>query len=210
MSEPLEAEVNEEIRNRQLKSIWNRFGIYIIASAVIIILAVGGYEVSNYWNNKISQKESDRFDSAILMIEEGRSDEGYEKLLELTNSKSGYRGLALFRLSSESYDLGNFNESVEFLKKASNDKSLTEGLRSFAKIKAGLILVDHGSLDDVNNILDSLTKTSGSFSFHAKEIIALSMLSNGKESEAKLMFESIASDAATPPSLARRAEIFLQ
>ena len=80
MSEPLEAEVNEEIRSQQLKSIWNKFGLYIIGIAILIIFSVGGYEINNYWDSKTSQKESDLFDSAILMIEEGDQDQGYNKL----------------------------------------------------------------------------------------------------------------------------------
>ena len=90
MSEPLEAEVNEEIRNQQLKSIWNRFGLYIIAVALFIIFAVGGYEVNNYWNSKGSENEANLFDSAILMIEEGNEEAGFNKLIELSEGKTGY------------------------------------------------------------------------------------------------------------------------
>lgn len=210
MSEPLEAEVNEEIRNQQLKSIWNRFGLYIIAIALFIIFAVGSYEVNNYWNSKVSENESNLFDSAILMIEEGNEEGGYNKLIELSEGKTGYKGLALFRLSSESYNKDNFIQAIEFLKRASEDSSLTKKLREFAKLKAGLILVDHGSVDDVKNLLNDITVKNGPFAFHAKEIIALSLLNNNMDLEAKLIFEDIASDVAAPPVLARRAEIFLK
>ena len=195
MSEPLEAEVNEEIRSQQLKSIWNKFGLYIIGIAILIIFSVGGYEINNYWDSKTSQKESDLFDSAILMIEEGDQDQGYNKLIELSNGKTGYKGLALFRLSSESYNASNYVQAIDFLKRASEDSSLTIKLREFARLKAGLILVDHGSLDDVKNLLNPLTKKNGPFSFHAKEIIALSLLGNDMVSEAKLIFEDIAKTA---------------
>ena len=210
MSEPLEAEVNEEIRNQQLKSIWNRFGLYIIAVALFIIFAVGGYEVNNYWNSKVSENESNLFDSAILMIEEGNEEGGYNKLIELSEGKTGYKGLALFRLSSESYNKDNFIQAIEFLKRASEDSSLTKKLREFAKLKAGLILVDHGTVDDVKNLLNDITVKNGPFAFHANEIIALSLLNNNMDLEAKLIFEDIASDVAAPPVLARRAEIFLK
>ena len=210
MSEPLEAEVNEELRNQQLKSIWNRFGLYIIIIALFIIFSVGGYEIKNYLNNKVSQKESNLFDSAILMIEEGNQEAGYNKLIELSDGKTGYTGLALFRLSSESYNKGDYIQAIEFLERASKNSSLTNKLREFAKLKAGLILVDHGSVDDVKNLLNDLTVKNGPFVFHAKEIIALSFLSNNMDPEARLIFEDIASDVAAPPVLARRAEIFLK
>ena len=53
MSEPLEDEVNEELRRQQLKSIWDRFGVYIIGFAVLVILSVGGNEIMNHFNNKV-------------------------------------------------------------------------------------------------------------------------------------------------------------
>ena len=65
MSEPIEDEVNEELRRQQLKSIWDRFGVYIIGFAVLIILSVGGNEIINYLNNRVSQKESITFDNAL-------------------------------------------------------------------------------------------------------------------------------------------------
>jgi len=65
LSEPIEDEVNEELRRQQLKSIWDRFGVYIIGFAVLIILSVGGNEIINYLNNRVSQKESITFDNAL-------------------------------------------------------------------------------------------------------------------------------------------------
>ena len=94
--------------------------------------------------------------------------------------------------------------------RASTDSSLTKKLKEFAKLKAGLILVDHGTVDDVKSLLADTTIRNGPFSFHAKEIIALSMLKNNMNEEAKLIFEDILSDAAAPPVLARRAKIFLK
>ena len=141
MSKPLEDEVNEELRRQQLKSIWDRFGIYIIGFALLIILSVGGNEIMNYLNNRLSQRESIAFDNALNLIEEGNDNIGLDQLIKLTESKTGYKGLAFFRLSSESLSNGNPQEALDYLKKASLDKTLTKSLRVFAKIKAGLILV---------------------------------------------------------------------
>ena len=50
MSEPLEREIDEELRKKQLKSIWDRFGIYLIGLVIVVILSVGGYETVGYIN----------------------------------------------------------------------------------------------------------------------------------------------------------------
>ena len=210
MSEPLEDEVNEELRRQQLKSIWDRFGVYIIGFAVLIILSVGGNEIINHLNNRVSQRESNAFDNALNLIENGNDSAGLDKLVKLTEGKTGYKGLALFRLSSESLTNGNYQEAVDYLKKASLDKTLTNNLRVFAKIKAGLILVDNGSFSEVDVLLKEVIESGGPFSFHAKEILALALIKNGRDLEAQEIFQEIVNDASAPPVLARRAEIFLR
>ena len=210
MSKPLEDEVNEELRRQQLKSIWDRFGIYIIGFALLIILSVGGNEIMNYFSNRLSQKESIAFDKALTLIEEGNDSTGLDKLIELKDSKTGYKGLAFFRLSSESLSNGDPQEAIDYLKKASLDKTLTKSLRVFAKIKAGLILVDNGNASEVGILLEEVIQNGGLFSFHAKEILALALINDGRDLEAQEIFQEIANDALAPPVLARRAEIFLR
>jgi hypothetical protein len=210
LSEPLEDEVNEELRRQQLKSIWDRFGVYIIGFAVLIILSVGGNEIINHLNNRVSQRESNAFDNALNLIEKGNDSAGLDQLIKLTEGKTGYKGLALFRLSSESLTNGNYLEAVDYLKKASIDKTLTNNFRVFAKIKAGLILVDNGSFSEVDVLLKEVIESGGPFSFHAKEILALALIKNGRDLEAQEIFQEIANDASAPPVLARRAEIFLR
>lgn len=94
MSEPLEDEVNEELRRQQLKSIWDRFGVYIIGFAVLVILSVGGNEIMNHFDNKVSQRESIAFDNALNLIEKGSDSAGLDQLIKLTEGKTGYKGLA--------------------------------------------------------------------------------------------------------------------
>ena len=210
MSEPLEDEVNEEIRRQQLKSIWDRFGIYVIGFAIFIILSVGGNEVLNYSNKRISERESIAFDSALTLIEKGDDSAGFNQLLKLSEVKTGYKWLGFFRLSSESLSNGNYREAIDFLKKASSEKSLTKNLRVFAKIKAGLILVDHGNISEIDILLRQVIENGGPFSFHAKEIFSLALIKDGRDLEAQEIFQEILNDASAPPVLARRAEIFLR
>ena len=210
MSEPLEDEVNEELRRQQLKSIWDRFGIYVIGFAIFIIISVGGNEVLNHFNKRISERESIAFDNALTLIEKGDDSAGFNQLLKLTEGKTGYKGLAFSRLSSESLSNGNYREAIDFLKKASSEKSLTKNLRVFAKIKAGLILVDHGNISEIDILLRQVIENGGPFSFHAKEIFALALIKDGRDLEAQEIFQEIVNDASAPPVLARRAEIFLR
>ena len=59
-------------------------------------------------------------------------------------------------------------------------------------------------------MLDEVVRAGGPFSFHAKEIMALSLIKEGRVLEAQGIFRDISEDASAPPVLARRAEIFLR
>ena len=40
MSEPLENEIEEELRRKQLKALWDKFGLYLIGAVLVIILSL--------------------------------------------------------------------------------------------------------------------------------------------------------------------------
>ena len=68
MSEPLEREIDEELMKKQLNSIWDRFGIYLIGLVIVVILSVGGYETVGYIYKINSEKISDQFESALELV----------------------------------------------------------------------------------------------------------------------------------------------
>ena len=65
MSEPLENEIEEELRRKQLKALWDKFGLYLIGAVLVIILSFGGYEFSKYLGYKNSETSSDQYESAL-------------------------------------------------------------------------------------------------------------------------------------------------
>ena len=66
MSEPLENEIEEELRKKQLKALWDRFGLYLIGVILIIIMSFGGYEFSKYLGYKNSESQR----SMVIMLQE--------------------------------------------------------------------------------------------------------------------------------------------
>ena len=42
-------EVDEEVRREQLKRLWDRYSIYLIALAVLIVAGIGAWRGYEYW-----------------------------------------------------------------------------------------------------------------------------------------------------------------
>jgi len=66
-------EVNEELRSDQMKGAWRRFGRYLIALAVLIVLGTVGYKVYQYWDDNASSSTGDQFLAAMKLADENKN-----------------------------------------------------------------------------------------------------------------------------------------
>jgi len=208
MSEPIENEIEEELRRKQIKSLWDRFGLYLIAIILIIIVSFGGYEFSSYLSRNNSEAASDEYQKAIMAVNEDRINDAEDIFNSLLNESNGYSGLSLFNLSNIHYSKGEKDIALDYLQKAYENKNLTQKIREFAILKSGYIMLDNYDIDEIEKKLSILNKSSGTFSFYAKEIIALAYYRDKKFSDSSKKFIEIANDASSPRNIASRAKIF--
>ena len=48
-------DVDEELRRDQMKSLWDRYGLYVIGAAVLIVALTAGYRGWDAWQRSLSQ-----------------------------------------------------------------------------------------------------------------------------------------------------------
>ena len=208
MSEPLEREIDEELRKKQLNSIWDRFGIYLIGLVIVVILSVGGYETVGYINKINSEKISDQFESALELVRDNEEVMAKNIFIEISEASNGYSGLSLFNLSNLSYNSGNYDEALLYLKKASQNEEISKKIRDFAILRSGFIMLEKNRIEEIEEILGVLLNDGTTFSFHAKEIIALAYYRDGRYKKSSEIFKEISNDASAPSTISVRAKIF--
>jgi len=94
-------EVNEELRSDQMKGAWRRFGRYLIALAVLIVLGTVGYKVYQYWDDNASSSTGDQFLAAMKLADENKNDEALAALDKLEKEGHGaYPVLARMRAAT--------------------------------------------------------------------------------------------------------------
>ena len=118
MSEPIENEIEEELRRKQIKSLWDRFGLYLITIILIIIISFGGYEFSSYLSRNNSEAASDEYQKAIMAVNEDRINDAEDIFNSLLNESNGYSGLSLFNLANIHYSKGEKDIALDYLQKA--------------------------------------------------------------------------------------------
>ena len=68
-------EVDEEVRRDQLKKLWDRYSIYLIALAVLIVVGMAAWRGYEYWVAKKAAAAGAEFEAAIALNEQGKKAE---------------------------------------------------------------------------------------------------------------------------------------
>src|SRR4051812_37776026 len=106
-------EVDEDLRREQLKRLWDRFAPYILGLAVLIVLAVSGYKLWEYWQRHQAESSGDRFVAALDLSDQGKATEAIAALQGVAGEGSGsYPVLARFAIASQKADKGDLTGAV--------------------------------------------------------------------------------------------------
>lgn len=204
-------EVDEELRNDQFKGFWEKYKWLIIGGAVAIVAATAGYRAWDYYTAQAAGESGDRFIEAVELSNEGKHAEAIEVLEQLGKDGVGeYPALANIRLAAEFAKQGDTEKAVEAFDKISGDNAFNETLRNVARLRAGLILVDHGTYEDVTSRLQSMANTGQPFRHSAREGLGLSAWKHKQYEDAHRWFTTIAEDFEAPGGIRSRATIMLE
>ncbi len=203
-------EVEEELRTERLQNIWNRYGKLIIGSAVIIVAAVAGYRYYEYSIAKQAAENGDAFMQAVRLTDQNKRDEALTALENIGETGAPtYKTMASMRLAAELAKDGKSDEAVKVYDAIIADASTDEILRSVSRIRAAMVLVDSGSVEDVEGRVQPLLAPGNSFASAAREAVGLAFFKAANLEEAFKQFDAIASDVSTPSNMRQRAGIIL-
>ncbi len=204
-------EVDEEIRHDKAQEIWNKYGNWMIAAAVGVVVATAAFRGWEYYTNTVAAKSGDQFMAAISLSDDGKHDDAIASLEKLVAEGSGqYPALAKLRIASEQALRGDEKQAIASYDEIIADKSLNESFRLIAQLRAGLLAVDLNDVADVTKRLEPLAKPGLPFRHSAREGMGLANYKAGKFNEAMTLFTAIVNDAEAGTSLRARANIMLE
>jgi hypothetical protein len=200
-------EVDEEVRRERLQKLWDRYSIYVIALAVLIVAAIGGWRGYEYWEAKKAAAAGAAFESALSLSEAGKHAEAETAFAKIAaDSPAGYSVLARLRTAAE-FAQTKPADAVKAYEELAADTSLGSTLQDFASVRAGMLMVDSASLADMRRRLESVAEPGHAFRHSAREMLALSAWRNHDVAAARRYIDMIASDGETPPGIRARADV---
>jgi hypothetical protein len=200
-------EVDEEVRREQLKKLWDRYSIYLIALAVLIVAGVSGWRGYEYWVAKKAAAAGAAFEAAAALNEQGKYAEAEAAFAKVAaEAPAGYRVLARMRVAGALAQVKPA-DAIKAYDEISADASIGTTWQDLAAVRAGMLLVDTTSLAEMQRRLVPLAEPSRSFRHTARELLALSAWRNRDLAAARRYLDMIATDAETPPGTRARAEV---
>lgn len=194
------------MRREQLKRLWEKYSLLIIAVAILIVAAVGGWRGYQYVETKKSYEASAAFDRAVELAEAGKHAEAEAAFGKLAaEAPAGYRTLARLRGAAE-VAARDPEAAVKLYDGIAADRSIPAAEQDLARVRAAGLLVDKAPYDAMKQRLEAVTTPDGTFRHTARELLALSAWRNGDIAAAKQWLDAIANDGQTPSSLRSRAD----
>lgn len=204
-------EVEEELRSEKLKSFWDRYGLYIIGVALLIVLATAGYRGWAWYSDRQASASGDRFLEALNQANDGDADAALNALEALEADGFGqYPVLARMRAATLQHNQGDVDAAIAAFDAIAADRSVPSGLRDIARVRAAYIMVDHGSYDDVASRAEPLTGPQNAMRNSAREALGLAAWKDGRLTDARRLFDEILSDQFAPSGIAGRAQLMVE
>ena len=199
-------EVDEEVRREQLKKLWDRYSLYIIAAAVLIVAAVGAWRGYQYVEAQKAAEAGKAFDAAIALSEQNKHTEAEAAFNKLAaTAPSGYRILARLRAAAE-VATRDPKAGAKLYDEIAADSSVGKVEQDLARVRAGALLVDTESYQNMLQRLEAATKPDATFRHTARELLALSAWRANDTAAARQWLDMIANDGETPSAMRSRAE----
>ena len=199
-------EINEEVRQDDLKNVWKKYRKFIISFIVLILFSVGSINFLDSLNEKKVKKQSELFFEAIEYIEQEDYENAQSLLKDINNSKiKGFSDLSYLYL----IDLINKKKISTDLAKINLDKkSLFYDLIILQEFN-NYINSDYKNKPNIEEII-KISKPSSNWSFIANELLASYYLKNKDIDNAKQSLNYIIDSKDSSDFIKERAKTILE
>ena len=202
-------EVDEEVRREQLKKLWDRYGIFVVIAAILVVAAIGAWRGYQWWEAKKAAEAGAAFEAASTLAETGKHSEAEAAFAKIAaDGTAGYRHLARLR-EAAALAQGDAKAGVAVYDKIAADGAVGQVLQDLAALRAGALLVDTTSFAEARQRLEPLTGDDRTFRHTARELLMLAAWRAGDSTAAKRWFDMIIADVQTPAATRSRVEMLM-
>lgn len=202
-------EVDEELRSDRMRALWRRFAPYVIGAAVGVVAVVAINEGWTWYHSNNAAQSSDELYAAFAQIDGGDLPAAQTQLDALIANGSGsYPVLAQFRKAGVLAKEGAVTDAVAAYDALATNQSNVR-LRELALVLGGTLMVDAGTLADVESRVGSIAVEGSPLRNAAREALGLAQYKAGDFAAAQNSFEAVINDPLTQSTARNRMGYYL-
>jgi len=199
-------EVDEDLRRERVLKLWKRYGNYVLAAAVAIVVGTAGNVAWQDYSRRQAETAATQYVVALDEAKSAASADAGKALASIAqNGPAGYAALARLEEAGLKATGGDRAQAVELYRKIAADSSIDGDLRNAATLLAALNSVDTASPADLDKELAPLATPASPWRYLAWEIQALAAAKAGNLDDARKLYSRISDDAEAPTSARARA-----
>ena len=97
-------EVDEEVRREQLKKLWDRYGIYVVAAAILVVAGIAAWRGYQWWEAKKAAEAGAAFEMASTLADAGKHADAETAFAKIATD--GTSGISSSRAAARSGRIG--------------------------------------------------------------------------------------------------------
>jgi hypothetical protein len=203
-------EVDEQFRQDRAKELWARFGKYVIALAVLVVLGTAAWQGWQYYTQQRAAASGDGFLTALKEAEAGNYDAAVSGLAALEEDGVGdYPALAEMASAAALAAKGDKEAAIKAYDQAAANSSLSDEFRDIARLRAGLLAVDTEDYAGVSARLEPMAAAGQPFRSLAREALGIAAMKAGDDRKAFEWYKAIADDTEAASGAKGRAAMML-
>ena len=205
-------EVDEEIRQERAARLWRQYGSWLIAAALAVVIAVGGYRYWQYYQANQRSAAAAEYASALAGLGGEKADqEAAVKALEvIAVGKGTYSILAQLRAAAAKLQNDDTAGALALYNAIAESLTSPKELRDLAVLLAVSADIDTGDRADLMARLAPLAAAGSPWRPMAMEMQAALALRAGDIIQARTLVTKLSDDATTPTHMRARATELLR
>lgn len=206
-----EREVEEELRNDQIKQLWDKYGVYVAGAVAAILVGLGVYQQVRSSQHAAAQAAGAKFETAREALTSNKAPEAAAVLADIAKTgPKGYATLARLQQAATNAAADKTNEAVAAYEAVAADTSGDPILRDLARLQAAALRLDAADWTEMQNRLTPLVDERNAFRANAREFLGLAARKANRTDDARKLFIQILGDAKASKSLKDRVTGYMQ
>lgn len=193
-------EVNEDLKQKQLREFWEENRNWIIGGVVGSIIATASMSGYRSWEMSRNTRETTALSEIVSELKDGKT-EDLENFIPTTSKNHAL--IARMVLAATYVENGEIEKAVNTYAEIASTKGIDKNYRNYAKFLNVKYRADDLSSAELATEISDLLDTN--WKHVSLELLALSQAKEGMHKEAVETLNKLTSDAATPNALRGRA-----